>query len=166
MLQKRFIEICPLFMTWKSTNFLYPPSQQERERDNLHKILKMGSLHWIIIYCNEIQKLRLVTELYTQKWSDDFFAQWVYTHQETAHPGWWLSKSAHTTCGMTAGQHTCYECAPCHCCPLVLTFYAHQKPWCTQYGKQVRAMPHIVFTGPVLNFYVYNLFGVIWCWFE
>ena len=54
-------------MSWKSANFLYPPSQQKREMDDPHKILKMGSLHWVIIPCNEIQKLRLVTELYLQK---------------------------------------------------------------------------------------------------
>ena len=53
----------------------YPPSQQEREKDNPHKILKMGSLHWVMIPCNEIQKLRLVTELYMQKWSDNLFTQ-------------------------------------------------------------------------------------------
>ena len=67
ILPKRFIQIYPFFTTWKSTNFLYLPSQQERERDDPHKILKMGSLHWVIILCNEIQKLRLVTELYLQK---------------------------------------------------------------------------------------------------
>ena len=67
-------------MTWKSTNFLYPPSQQERERGNPHKTLKMGSLHWVIIPCYEIQKLGLVTELYTQKWSDNLFAQAVYVY--------------------------------------------------------------------------------------
>ena len=78
MLPKRFIEICPFSTTWKSTNFLYPPSQQERERDNPHKILKIGSLHWVMIPCNEFQRLRLVTELYMQKWLDNLFAQWVY----------------------------------------------------------------------------------------
>ena len=61
-----------IFMTCKSTNFLYPPSQQDP-----HKILKMGSLHWVIIPCYEIQKLRLVTELYMQKWSDDLSAEVV-----------------------------------------------------------------------------------------
>ena len=64
-------------MTWKSANFLYPPSQQERERDDPQKILKMGSLHWVIILCNEIKKFRLVSELYMQKWSDNLFAQQV-----------------------------------------------------------------------------------------
>ena len=62
-------------MTWKSANFLYPPSQQKREMDDPHKILKMGSLHWVVILCNEIKKLRLVTELYMQKWLDNLFAQ-------------------------------------------------------------------------------------------
>ena len=62
-------------MIWKSANLLYPPSQQKRERDDPHKVLKMGSLHWVIILCNEIKKLRLVTELYMQKWSDNLFAQ-------------------------------------------------------------------------------------------
>ena len=77
ILLKRFNKICPFFTTWKSTNFIYPPSQQKRERDNPHKILKIGSLHWVIIPCNEIQKLGLVTELYMQKWSDNLFAQWA-----------------------------------------------------------------------------------------
>jgi hypothetical protein len=54
-------------MAQKSTNFLYPPSQQEGERDHPHKILKMGSLHWVIVPCYEIKKLGLVTELYMQK---------------------------------------------------------------------------------------------------
>jgi hypothetical protein len=67
ILPKRFIKICPFFMTRKSTNFLYPPSQQEGERDHPHKILKMGSLHWVIVPCYEIKKLGLVTELYMQK---------------------------------------------------------------------------------------------------
>ena len=74
----RFIEICLFFMSWKSTNFLYPLSKQERERDNPHKILKRGSLHWVIIRCYEILKLGLVTELYMQKWSDNLFTQVVY----------------------------------------------------------------------------------------
>ena len=43
---------------------------------------KGGSLHWVIILCNEIKKLRLVTELYMQKWSDNLFAQQVYIQQK------------------------------------------------------------------------------------
>ena len=43
-----------------------------------HKDAQRTSLHWVIIPCYEIQKLRLVTELYTQKWSDNLFAQVVY----------------------------------------------------------------------------------------
>ena len=87
-LPKRFIKICPFFMTWKSANFLYPPSQQKRERDDPHKILKMGSLRWVMIVYNEIKKLRLVTELYMQKWLDNIFASkcnWQ-SFECTTHP--------------------------------------------------------------------------------
>ena len=71
-LPKRFIKICPLFITWKSANFLYPPSQQERERDDSHKILKMGSLHWVIILCNEIKNSDLL-QRYTCKSGQTIF---------------------------------------------------------------------------------------------
>ena len=57
-------------------SYVYCPSQQERERNDPHKILKMGSLHWVIIPCYEIQKLGLATELHMQKWLDNLFAQW------------------------------------------------------------------------------------------
>ena len=75
----------------------------------------------------------------------------IYTPWNSAPRMVTEQESSHHICGMGAGKNACCECAPCHCCLLVLTLYAHQEPWCTQYGKQVRAMPHIVFTGPVLS---------------
>ena len=60
ILPKRFIEIRPFSTTWKSTNFLYLLLQQKRARDNPHKILKMGSLHWVMIPCYEIQNSDLL----------------------------------------------------------------------------------------------------------
>ena len=113
MLPKIFIKIWPFSTTWKSTNFLYHSSQKERERDNPHKILKMGSLHWVMIPCNDIQKLRLVTELHIQKWPDNLFAQWVYV-------AWgWIWKCTHTKQGSGASGKT-----PKHL-TLTQTYYTH-----------------------------------------
>ena len=90
----------------------------------------MGSLHWVITPCNEIQKLGLVTELYMQKWSDNIFVQWVYMLSQALISCY---QTFHTSnCGWVFHSKNSAPCIQNHIfqgfCLLEMSFLLQQPP--------------------------------------